>query len=124
MAKILILDDDPNRHVKFSRRLIGNTIRHTRTAAECIQALEKDDQYDYIFLDHDLGKEFEASSKGTGYEVADWIANHPQKTARQQIIIHSLNSVGAKAMISRLRDAGITATHTPFLWEKLNQDRI
>lgn len=124
MERVLILDDDKGRHDKFKRKLIGNEVCHCYTADEAIEALKNNEPYDYIFLDHDLSTEFEKPGKGTGYEVANWIANHPQKTAKKRIMIHSLNNIGAAAMMKRLGDVDIRASYIPFLWEKIEASRL
>lgn len=91
----LFLDDDLNRWeaVKPLFSNIGITATHVETADQAINAL-KNNSYDFIYLDHDLGGQiYVQSGKGTGYEVAEWIANNIPST-RSMIIVHTLNPVG------------------------------
>ena len=98
--KILILDDDKVRHIFFKRNFGHHQLTHVETASEAIKALT-DDTFDAVFLDHDLGGETFVDSFGTtlntGYSVAKWISEHPEK-APKEIYIHSLNPVGAENM--------------------------
>lgn len=116
--RILILEDSKERIEQFKRKLIGKLVTYVEETGECIKILEDEPVFDYAFLDHDLSVDISLPRKGTGYEVAEWIANNPSKAPRQ-IIIHSLNTIGATAMMTRLKDAGIESKHFPFLWTKL-----
>jgi len=81
----------------------------TQTASETIQAL-KDKEYDAIFLDHDLGgKVMVKSGIGTGYEVAEWIAENLEEVP--QVILHSMNPVGVENMKSVLPTADVVPFH-------------
>jgi len=123
-ARILILEDTEERILKFKHKLIGREVTVCKTADECIKVLTSEPPFDYIMLDHDLSIEFSKPGKGTGYEVAAWIADNPHKSATQRIFIHSLNNVGAAAMMRKLGDANIRATYVPWLWEKLEMSRL
>ena len=113
--RILILDDDNVRHVNFSQRIFGHKVIHTYTAQECIDALENRSKFDICFLDHDLGGQvFVKSGKGTGYEVAEWLRDNPEKQP-DRIIIHSLNPVRVDNMIACLPKA----ERIPFAWCKI-----
>jgi hypothetical protein len=78
--------------------------------------LERD--YALIFLDHDLALEhyeLEMADDGlTGYVVACWLAEHPERQTEADIIIHSLNFPGSDRMRQCLQDAGRNAEHVPF----------
>jgi len=109
--KILILEDSPERHKAFLRWLIGHVVKITENAKDAIELLRAED-WDILFLDHDLGgEEMVVSGNGTGFEVAKWLAenpdNHPSK-----IVIHSYNPAGAMNMKSVLP----TATLAPGCW--------
>lgn len=110
---ILILDDSMERHHAFERMLIGNAVVHVCTAKEAIQAMSQR-KFDIVLLDHDLGGggELEPSGPGTGYEVACWIRDNPDRRP-QTIIVHSFNSVGARNMLAVL-PAG--ASWHPGIW--------
>ena len=97
--KILILDDDENRHTLFDLNYRGHELIHVRTAAEAIGFL-KSETFDVACLDHDLGGMQMVDSWGTeptGYDVAKWIAMHPERKPKL-IYIHSYNPDGARNM--------------------------
>ena len=99
--RILILDDDLCRHKAFNKKFIGHDVKNVETSQETIDALQNEN-WDCVFLDHDLGgRVYVQSGKNTGYEVAQWLSNHPEKQP-ERIIIHSFNPVGAKNMQSLL----------------------
>ena len=114
--KILILDDDLDRHANFKKRLIGHEVTHVETSQACIDKLKDNGPWDYCFLDHDLGGEvFVKSGKNTGYEVAEWLRDNQNKMPGN-VIVHSLNPAGALNMISAIPNA----RHVPFAWTKVN----
>jgi len=111
---ILILDDMEERHDAFREKFknIECNIIHVTTAKECIEAL-KNNTFDLICLDHDLG------GKETGHEVSKWIADnkntHPMD--KTKIIIHSYNPVGAIYIFQELRDVNIYSYIKPGYWK-------
>lgn len=118
--KILIVEDSDNRIKIFKQKLIGHNVYIAKTAEQGINYLKGlDGQFDYCFLDHDLEDVFEQSHEGTGWGVAKWISEHPEKKPRY-ICIHSLNNVGASNMMNVLGDAGMRARYVPFAWLHLN----
>jgi len=52
--KILILDDQPERHEGFIKIYHGHELTHTWTYSECVRAM-KATKFDLVCLDHDLG---------------------------------------------------------------------
>lgn len=114
MAKVLVLDDDLTRHKKFKQKLIGNEVIHVTNAEEAIFYLKNEEVFDVVFLDHDLGgKQNVISGKETGYEVACWIRDNPEKRPNQ-IVIHSFNPVGAKNMMEVLPGS----IYVPGIWNR------
>ncbi len=120
MLRILILEDCPARQAQFKAMLpTGQTpgamdIHTVETAAECIEKL-KAESWDWLFLDHDLGGEVMVESgPGTGYEVACWLEEHPDR-APFKIVVHSLNDAGAKRILAALRPR-LTARQMMFAW--------
>jgi CheY-like chemotaxis protein len=106
--RIFILDDSKERLHTFSSKLIGHVVFTAMTASEAISILERESPFDHIYLDHDLGGQaMVPSGPGTGYEVAQWLSQHPEKTINCDIIIHSFNPDGAKNMASFLPTARI-----------------
>ena len=65
---VLFLDDNPVRSARFRQAVPHATM--VETAKECIAQIRKE-QWDWIFLDHDLGGEefVDSDRKDTGMEV-------------------------------------------------------
>ena len=114
--KVLILEDDYLRHKVFKENLIGHVYTICTTTKSLIQNLETD-IWDYLFLDHDLnGQVYVPSGKDTGYEVAEWIVDHPERRPKR-IIIHSFNEEGVENMSKLLQ----TAVVFPGAWKYVTQ---
>jgi CheY-like chemotaxis protein len=117
MKRILIVEDDDRRRSWFDKRFAQYERDTTDDVSVAVQwLLERD--YALIFLDHDLALEhyaLEMADDGlTGYVVASWLAEHPERQAEAQIIIHSLNYPGSDRMLQCLQNAGREAEHVPF----------
>lgn len=112
---VLILEDDHSRQKIFARNLIGANFLIVETATDAIQALDTH-TWDYLFLDHDLGgQQMVSSGPGTGYEVAEWLAENPDKQP-PNIIIHSFNPSGAENIHRALPNAVIA----PGCWDSIS----
>lgn len=115
--KILILDDCLERHKSFKKNFSPpHAITPVYTADEAIQQLQAN-QFDAVFLDHDLGGAVYVDSHGetpTGYTVAVWLSQNPDRTP-EKVYVHSLNPAGA-ANIARVLPQSILA---PFLWTRV-----
>jgi len=112
--RILILEDSTDRVEQFKRN-IGQ--RHmlsiTSSSRQAIDLL-KNNKWDLLCLDHDLGgRVFVPSGEDTGYEVATFLEINPEFMPTN-IIVHSLNPVGAKNILSVLKGA----RQVPFAWTK------
>lgn len=92
--KILVLEDNLQRIIKFKRGLIGHNVDYSETAL-LAKKLVMHNKYDLIFLDHDLGGEYcvNSDNRNTGYQVAKQIKDSQNKDT--DVIIHSCNYVGA-----------------------------
>jgi hypothetical protein len=108
---ILFLDDSIERIKKFKSYTPSATV--VETAKECIAALTK--EWDYVFLDHDLGGQEMVSIEedNTGSEVVRWIAKN--KPRINLIVVHSLNFGAAHNMVVALLNMGYAAIAVPFL---------
>jgi CheY-like chemotaxis protein len=117
MKRILIVEDDQARRLWFQRQFAAHPRDETDDVSVAVQWLWER-EYALIFLDHDLAEEhydLEMADDGlTGYVVASWLAEHPERQADAQIIIHSLNYTGSDRMLKCLQDAGRNAEHVPF----------
>lgn len=117
---ILIVEDDDERMKKIKQFVIGYTYYWAKTAKDAINQL-KSKTFQYVSLDHDLAEEHynnpgnTRGKKGTGQDVADWLAEN--KTEIQGILIHSLNPVGGKNMERTLIRAGYDVQYRPGMWD-------
>ena len=113
--RILTLEDDPQRHVKFRENLSGAHLLIVEKVEDAIAKL-KDESWDWLFLDHDLGGQqmVDSSDPTTGYWVAKWLEENPDRQPGN-IIIHTCNTPGAKNMLTCLPDA----QYVPFAWMKV-----
>jgi len=120
--RILIVDDMDERHDAFAAALAsleGAEVVHARTYAESIQCLDGPG-FDLIFLDHDLGNECVvqgefAGKPLTGLDIATHITLYLRKPQwPSSVIVHSMNPIGAEAIVTHLRGFGIQAQRWAF----------
>lgn len=109
---ILFLDDNVERQKAFKRKIPSATL--VSTAQECIEALGSGEEWDMVFLDHDLGDEtlVDSGRPDCGMEVARWIKEN--QPFIRHIIIHSLNHGASKNMESLLIEAQYKTSYIPF----------
>lgn len=112
---ILVLDDDVRRHRQFVRGLLNHNVTVVVTSEEAIAALKRK-KWDVVFLDHDLKGVPEDPGPGTGYEVAEWLAQNPDRQP-PQIFIHTFNPSAAVKM----RQALPGAEYRPGVWAELDK---
>jgi len=87
-------------------------ITFVTTASSAISKLQYN-EFDKIYLDHNLvTKTHCVSGKGSGYEVAEWIATNLDYKPR--IVIHSMNYLGAIKMQGVLEHSGFSPKIDPF----------
>jgi CheY-like chemotaxis protein len=116
-VRVFLLDDDTFRHEWFARQFKGDRLDVAADAARAVEMLSSN-YYDLIFLDHDLLPEhYYAESfddERTGYAVARWLSEHPERLAISHVIVHTRNADGALRMVELLRRVGRQAEHVPF----------
>jgi len=105
--RVLVVEDNENRIKWFQGKLAEFDI--ARTAEEGVKFI-RENVYNLIFLDHDLGDRIFVDSEdpNTGFQVAKIIAETDNKEA--EIIIHTMNPGGAIRIQSLLPKA----TYVPF----------
>ena len=78
------------------------------TIVSCVDSAIRNynDNYDGIFLDHDLGglQMVNSDDLNTGYAFCDWLIKNTKSSMNTPIVIHSVNPVGAKNMLNILSD--------------------
>ncbi|MDD4438135.1 MAG: hypothetical protein PHS04_08900 [Tissierellia bacterium] len=114
--KILILDDDQNRLDIFRKNIeqklkVLNSTDYAKTAKEAIEFLRANSDYDYIFLDRDLGE-----GVPTGEDVVSFLIDYTYPTEKVGIVIHSWNIPAGKRMHERLLSTGYNSIHQPGAW--------
>lgn len=113
MIKIFILEDNDERIIQFRKNFINAELTIVKKSKSAIKILRKENPFDYIFLDHDLGgEEMVQSGEGTGYEVAQWLAKNTLKKPKYSLYVHSLNGPGASNIINELK----YGSRVPFVW--------
>lgn len=106
-----------SRHTQFKRKYETEDRTHVYTSKDAIEVL-KENKFDYIFLDHDLGGQIMVpSGPDTGYEVAEWIADNEDAQPNHMVMLHTLNPDGRKNMCTVLKAKGVKVMESPFLWQ-------
>jgi hypothetical protein len=115
--RVFLLDDDRRRHQWFAARFKGDVIDVADNVAQARDFLGTNN-YDAIFLDHDLHPEHYESStlddERTGYAIALWLASNPDLQRASTILVHTRNADGAMRMVEELRRAGRSVEFVPF----------
>ena len=115
--RVFLLDDDQRRHRWFATRFKGDVIDVAHDVDQARELLAVNN-YDAIFLDHDLHPEHYESSapddERTGYAIALWLASNPELQRASTILVHTRNADGAMRMVEELRRAGRSAEFVPF----------
>lgn len=125
MIKILFLDDDLRRHRRFEEHYNrpGIIIDYVETVEQAKNAL-KNNKYDIASLDHDLEmRVMVESGPGTGYEVAEYIADNWSSLKRPTgVICHSYNPEGAQNMYNKLYSCGCPVVIAEFDTDKYDYE--
>jgi CheY-like chemotaxis protein len=111
--KILVLDDDLDRHADFAARFAAHDVTACHNAVEAIESLDALGTFDLVHLDHDLDPDFRSNAPN-GLVVAEYIAAMPEGRRPRAVVIHSWNPSGAWRMAKALRSCGIEAIYKPF----------
>jgi CheY-like chemotaxis protein len=115
--RVFLLDDDVLRHEWFARQFGGDRLDVAADPARAVELLSSG-HYDLIFLDHDLLPEHYYAEgfddERTGYAVARWLSERPERSSTAHVIAHTRNADGALRMVELLRRVGRTAEHVPF----------
>lgn len=114
--RVLIVEDDTERLNWFFNTLNTYKIDYTKFPEEAIKLL-KQNEYDYIFLDHDLLEhhykviDIQSASlvldEETGYCVAKWLAENLDNNNQAEIFVHSLNPDGSLRMVNIMEQRNV-----------------
>lgn len=105
---VVILEDDNNRMMAFSKKLEGKSNYYFyNNVDDCFEFFkDKKDLIDLIFLDHDLdGRQMvDSSEHNTGYTMALKIKEFYGEDY-PNVVVHSLNPKGSENILSILTKA-------------------
>jgi CheY-like chemotaxis protein len=115
---VMLLDDDERRHRWFQKRFEGDDLVIAANVDEAKELLAEDN-YDAIFLDHDLlPHHYESNDhddfESTGYAIAEWLHDRPDVQRAATIIVHTRNADAAVRMVQKLRDCGRNVEYCAF----------
>jgi len=92
--KIFVLEDNDYRINFFIEKFCDHNVIVTESAFDAIEYL-KHNEFDFLFLDHDLGEE-----NGNGLDVAEYLNNNPDNFNNYaSIVVHSWNVPAANKML-------------------------
>lgn len=118
--RILILDDEQVRHDDLAERYSGNSVVHTTTYKQFVDELTTGSPWDLIHLDHDLGAgDSYLDGWGdmqffTGQHAAICVCFLEAFRLPTEVIVHSVNPVGAQNMMSDLKSRKVNVTWQPY----------
>jgi hypothetical protein len=120
--KILILEDDENRVKKFKQNFIGCELFITHLPETANKWLEEE-EFDWIFLDHDLeywhyGSGY-TGNHSTGLCTAEYLGNNPKLSNKAKVVVHSRNEEGSSRMFKALGDRNKFEIPFPHLFPRL-----
>ncbi|MDQ3800758.1 MAG: hypothetical protein M3384_15025 [Acidobacteriota bacterium] len=115
---VFLLDDDRRRHRWFSKRFDGDDLDIAENVEEA-KVLLAENNYDAIFLDHDLlPHHYESNDHddyaSTGYAIAEWLYENKNLQRAATIIVHTRNADAAIRMVQKLRDSGRNCEYCAF----------
>jgi CheY-like chemotaxis protein len=115
---VFLLDDDRRRHRWFSKRFDGDELDIAENVEEAKELLAENN-YDAIFLDHDLlPHHYESNDHDdfatTGYAIAEWLHENKNLQRAATIIVHTRNADAAIRMVQKLRDSGRSCEYCAF----------
>ena len=118
--RILILDDEQVRHDDLAALYSGHEVVHTTTYNHFVRELMFGSPWDLIHLDHDLGSgDSYLDGWGnmqffTGQHAAIRVCELHDDQLPGEVIVHSVNPLGAQNMVSDLKSRKVNVTWRPY----------
>ena len=121
--RILILDDEQCRHDAFAGSYIGHDVTHVTTYQSFLHELEMNSPWDLISLDHDLGEGTGGNVYVDGWGVTRFFSGQhasmricelSEDFLPLEVIVHSVNPAGARAMVAALTRRNVAVTWRPY----------
>ena len=122
LALALFVDDRASRFVSCTEKYQGRLIIHYASTCEHAKQMIEIGNYEFIFLDHDLGEcemldhTDPEQRKMTIWPLVDWIVENSQSFKEVEFIVHSLNPEGRKQVVRTLESKDLVAHDRPFIW--------
>lgn len=115
---VFLLDDDRRRHGWFAKRFGGDDLDIAENVEDAKEFLSEN-SYDALFLDHDLlPHHYQSNDHGdyanTGYAIAEWLKDNPDRQRAATIIVHTRNADAAIPMVQKLRESGRNVEYCAF----------
>ena len=118
--RILILDDEQVRLDDLTKFYSGHEVVNTTSYSEFVRELESSSPWDLIHLDHDLGPgDSYLDGWGnmqffTGQHAALRVCELHDHQLPGEVIVHSVNPLGAQNMVSDLKSRKVRVTWRPY----------
>ena len=118
--RILILDDEQVRHDDLAVLYGDHEVVHTSTYNQFVHELESGSPWDLIHLDHDLGPGdsyldgWGTMQFFTGQHAAIRVCELRDHQLPGEVIVHSVNPLGANYMVSDLKSRKVRVTWRPY----------
>ena len=118
--RILILDDEAERHAHLSKIYAGHEISHTDSYNNFVRELISGSPWDLVHLDHDLGNgDSYLDGWGniqfyTGHHASERICELPVENLPKEVIVHSMNPLGSQNILFNFRAHRIEASWQPY----------
>ncbi len=120
LVRVLILDDELERHAEFDAIYAGHEVTHTASYTQFIKELIGGSPWDLIHLDHDLGHGdsyldgWGNSQFYTGQHAAERICELKDEELPSEVIVHSMNPLGSQNILFNLRARRIPSSWRPY----------
>ena len=118
--RILILDDEQVRHDDLAVFYEGHEVVHATTYNQFVRELVSGSPWDLIHLDHDLGPG-DSYTDGwgnmqffTGQHAAIRVCELHDHQLPGEVIVHSVNPLGANYMVGDLKSRKVKVTWRPY----------
>jgi len=121
--KLFILDDSLERLKRFRKECHPSwTVITAMTYLEGVERI-RGEEFDIMFLDHDLNQKEEGSKdvnrENCGSNFAKWLVKNYDHDC--PIIIHTLNHAGANNMMKILKEKFSRVFYRPFAWQDVRE---
>jgi len=128
--RILILDDEEVRHTDLAEFYSGHEVVHVETYNHFVLELVSGSPWSLIHLDHDLGPgDSYLDGWGnmqffTGQHAAIRVCELHDDHLPAEVIVHSVNPLGANIMVTDLKSRKVKVTWRPYTQMNLKRKQM